>query len=179
MPLRALRGEKPPSQSVARGPSRRCSQIHGPGSFVRQFENCVRQPAAERLVVAELFEEFRVVAQVERLGRLRLRRAQESREVRKVHAVLPVVVGGIAAEISRAAIGSRRLGNALARTRCRSAPRRSGARALSRWCRSSCRTFNQVPIKYSKLLILNNCRSGDPYPKPGPSSTVFSLWGRP
>src|SRR5207244_7195844 len=56
-----------------------------------------------------------VVAQVERLGRLRLRRAQESREVRKVHAVLPVVVGGIAADVPGSSIRSSRLGNALAR----------------------------------------------------------------
>src|SRR5947208_6747553 len=47
-----------------------------------------------------------VVAQVERLGRLRLRRAQESREVRKVHAVLPVVVGGIAADVPGSSIRS-------------------------------------------------------------------------
>src|SRR5438093_1154583 len=83
-----------------------------------------------------------VLAQVDRLSRLRLRCTQESREVRKVHAVLPVVVGGIAADVPRSAIGGPRARQcarapAPGRTRCRSAPRKSGARVPSRWCRSS------------------------------------------
>ena len=91
----------------------------------------------------ELAPRRAVLAEVERLGRLRLRRPQERRELREVDAVLAVVVLGRAADPAGAAVGRRALADRavpIGAGRTASpviAAHDQALRGRARWCRWS------------------------------------------